>query len=201
MPREVFGFPFKGIGIPIRYESGKVIGSLGVGKSLKRQGEISDLADTLSSSLEQIAIAIDEISSGVQAVSTFNSSVSKNIDDTQVETEKTDYIIKFVNNVASKTNLLGLNASIEAARAGEHGRGFAVVAEEIRKLSTTTTTSIKEINGILKNVRNSVDDIKENMYESNSVFQEQAAALEEVTASMQELYSSAEILRTISSEF
>jgi twitching motility protein PilJ len=68
-------------------------------------------------------------------------------------------IVALVSQIASRTNLLALNASIEAARAGEAGRGFAIVADEVRQLADKSAKSLQEIEQIVMQIQSETSSV------------------------------------------
>lgn len=82
------------------------------------------------------------------------------------ELKKVTDILKIIDDISSRTNLLSLNASIESARAGEFGKGFSVVANEIRNLSNNTSNAVVDIGKVLNNL---IEISNETISEFNNV--------------------------------
>jgi methyl-accepting chemotaxis protein len=93
--------------------------------------------------------------SAIAVANDSRSRLQEAIDGTKVIEQIAD-VSTAIQEIASETNLLALNASIEAARAGEAGKGFAVVAEEIKKLSENTSEEIGKVNDLISKVVASV---------------------------------------------
>ncbi|ENY82096.1 methyl-accepting chemotaxis protein [Sphingopyxis sp. MC1] len=76
-----------------------------------------------------------------------------------------EHMLRLIIDMASRTNMLALNAGIEAARAGEAGRGFAVVAQEVKNLAAQTRAAASDISPFINHIREIVGQVAEGFAE------------------------------------
>lgn len=107
--------------------------------------------------------------------------------------EKIGEIIVQIEDIASQTNLLSLNASIEAARAGEAGKGFAVVADQIRNLAEQSAKSAVDSKALIEAAIHEVGD-------GNKYAAKASDSLKEVVTGIQMIAESAKKMKEISIE-
>jgi len=104
--------------------------------------------------------------------------------------QSVDTIYEFtemINEIASQTTILAMNAAIEAAHAGEFGKGFGVVADEIRRLAESTTTNAVSISATLKGTISRIHEAQVFTGKANGAVQEMSGTMAEVSQSVTEI--------------
>ncbi len=195
-------------------QSGSTDSAESVQNQLVKTEEIQTQIDKVSKTSESIGINMNDT---VEAIHEGRDNISKLIKQAKVSEEagngavkeveglrestaQMETIVELINNVASQTSLLALNASIEAARAGEAGRGFAVVATEISNLAGQTQEATGSISSLIEGISGKMNEVIgaiNSLVESNRIQNESA----EVTAeSFDKIVESARRIRSDSGE-
>ena len=133
-----------------------------VGEMVDKAVDGTKFAEEIRSRAEELQkLAQDSKATAGAMIKEFDVSVHASIEDSH-QIEKIGNLTSDILDIASKTNLLALNASIEAARAGEAGKGFAVVADEIRVLADNSKQTANNIQQISEGVVAAVMTLADN---------------------------------------
>lgn len=182
----------------------------GINDVILKSQKMKDSVLSQNSSITQTSAAMSEISANLSNVSSVAAKRQSSINEmTRIfEKQRTDLIaltnqvqevqqsskvisgfVDTVNDIASQTGLLAMNASIEAAHAGSMGKGFSVIAQEIRKLSDQTTKNASQIDEQLKKNFEIVQKAQNSVLAFSDLNAKSASELSSTVQSFEEIIS------------
>jgi methyl-accepting chemotaxis protein len=162
-----------------------------IGKDLQEMSRsLHEHTQRISGSIKQIAVSAQEIDANEKLL-------AEQIKEVRSISKDIGVMLDFIQNVASQTHILGLNAAIEAARSGEHGRGFGVIAIEIRKLSAQSKANAEQIANLTEQIDLKMGSVTSASENSARKSNEQSAATQQMVMAIEDVAGLAERLAGI----
>jgi hypothetical protein len=196
--KTLYGLPYMAVAMPLFDETGKdVIGAIAITHPVTLQENIQEMSGSMLDHISALAASSEEISAQTEEIAASSRMLTDLARESNARAQQTDQVLGLIRNIASQTNLLGLNAAIEAARVGEQGRGFGVVAEEIRKLAGTSSTSVNEVAAIIEAIRKDSEVTYNRMNEMQNAIGQIAAGVNQIAETIQKVTQNASQLDQI----
>ncbi|MGB0563900.1 MAG: methyl-accepting chemotaxis protein, partial [Spirulinaceae cyanobacterium] len=137
--------------------------------SIRRVAENAREAEEVARSAAAVAVkggdAVENAVAGILQIRETVAETTRKVKRLAESSQEISKIVSAISQIASRTNLLALNASIEAARAGEAGRGFAIVADEVRQLADRSAKALKDIEQIVLQIQSETSLVMQAMEE------------------------------------
>ncbi|NJO78441.1 MAG: HAMP domain-containing protein [Cyanobacteria bacterium RM1_2_2] len=159
--------------------------------SIQRVAESAREAEEVARSASATALkggeAVERTVSGILEIRETVAETTRKVKRLAESSQEISKIVALISQIASRTNLLALNASIEAARAGEAGRGFAIVADEVRQLADRAAKASKEIEQIVLQIQGETSLVMTAMEEGTQQVIEGTRLAEQAKRSLEDI--------------
>jgi methyl-accepting chemotaxis protein len=133
---------------------------------------------------------------GIQSIQKVVGVSAQKVQEMGSRSDQIGEIVTTIEDIASQTNLLALNAAIEAARAGEAGKGFAVVADEVRKLAERSSLATREIADLIHGIQQSVSEAVAAMKQGAQEVDSGVSLAGQAGDALKEILHTTELVRT-----
>lgn len=199
--KSVRGVPYIAFANPIFDSRNEIIGAIAITESVENYDGFKEMATSLSEAVSSLASTSEEIAAQSEEIAAAAHNLTTSATDSQQRVQETDQVLGLIKSISSQTNLLGLNAAIEAARVGESGRGFGVVADEIRKLAAGSAESIKQVETIIREIKETSAVSYQQTTQIEGTIAQIAEAISHVAASVQQISELAQKLDQTADSF
>lgn len=193
LPREVLGEAYEGELVPIK-DGKDIVGCIVCTYSVETKEEMAAITARFQESVKTINDSLHTLVSGIEDLFRLLTDMDEMANGVESDVHDAVEVVNKINNNASRSNILALNASIEAARSGEAGRGFAVVATEMGKLANDSGSSATEIRKTLNVTMEHLANIISSIKDANNFAEEQQGNISSVKEILGEMIVLAEKL-------